>query len=138
MKFSVRQTYDFVTVLELDRKIFPTDDSLEIKQEGAYWLATYNNKPVGFCAIHPLANDPRSCFLARAGVLRSYQRHGLQKRMLSVREAWARKEGYSTLLTYTQPWNWKSMASLIKRDYKLYTPAEYWAENHSLYFIKKL
>ena len=134
----LRQTLDLDTVIKLDRKIFPGDFPLSIREAGAYWLASIDDKPVGFCAIHPIDREPDACFLSRAGVMQKYQGAGLQKKMLTVRENWAKRHGYTRLVTYSAPWNFKSIASLVKKNYKLYHPEQYWGENDSLYFYKNL
>jgi hypothetical protein len=62
----------------------------------------------------------------------------LQKRLLRVREVWARSVGYTVAITYTAHSNNASSNSLISAGYKLYTPERQWGLEHALYWRKNL
>lgn len=136
--YRIQQTKDFDAIEKLDKRIFPTDDRIERKLGGAYWLLHHSGRKVGFCALHPLPYEPSVCFLARAGILQAHQGNGLQKRMINVRVRHAQAQGFSHVLTYAWIRNPQSISNLIKTGFKMYEPATYWAGDEMLYFIKDI
>ena len=126
-------------VESLDGLIFPDDEPPEWD---AAWLVVPTTppedpEPVGFCTARKIPGEP-GAFLSRAGLLQCARGQGLQRRMIRVRERWARAEDLEYILTYTRPDNYPSIMSLIRCGYRLYTPARYWGGSSSLYFVKAL
>lgn len=110
-----------------------------------YWWLVYHpqpgymedHHPIGFCGLtHALATEG-SGYLKRAGVLKAYRGHGLQRKLITVREKKARKLGLTTMLTDTTD-NPPSANSLIAAGYKIFEPAYRWAFKHSIYWRKTL
>jgi L-amino acid N-acyltransferase YncA len=64
--------------------------------------------------------------------------HGLQRRLIKVREQQAKRNGWRACITYTAPDNFASANSLIKAGYRLYGPSEVWAMPGALYWRKWL
>jgi L-amino acid N-acyltransferase YncA len=71
--------------------------------------------------------------MCRAGVIRNFQGHGLQKRLIQARIRKARALNWEWLLTDTTD-NPASANSLIAMGFKLYEPKAPWANKNSLYW----
>ncbi len=112
-----------------DRPYFPAN--------GTYWIAYDAEQPVAFCIVAPSVRWVDTVYLARAGVLPSHRGLGLQKRMISIRERWARRNGYMWAITDTAD-NPASANSLITRGYRMFDPSKPWGLDYSLYWRKKL
>lgn len=109
------------------------------QKTGAYWWLVYDEdgEIAGFAGMmyYP---ELDSAFLYRSGILKKYRGNGLQKRLITVRERQAKKDGYSRIVTYTSYDNYPSANSLISKGYKLYKPPFMWGVENALYFQKTL
>ena len=76
-------------------------------------------------------------YLKRAGVRLPHRGQGLQRRFVRVREAQARREGFSALVTDTSD-NPSSANNLIACGYRIYRPDEPWGFPHTIYWFKDL
>jgi GNAT superfamily N-acetyltransferase len=114
----------------------PYDDPYT-SRTAAYWIGWEKGKAVAFCAVAPSLRWSDTVYLARAGVLPQYRGQGLQKRMIRVRERWARANGFAWVITDTTE-NPASSNSLIAAGYKLFEPTAPWANDDSLYWRKRL
>lgn len=112
-----------------DEPIFP--------ERGWWWLGYSFGTPVAFCIMERSKTWSDTVYLSRAGVLRPWRGKGLQKKMLTIREKFARKCGYKWAITDTTE-NPPSANSLARRGYQMYEPAKPWAYNTTLYWRKKL
>jgi GNAT superfamily N-acetyltransferase len=117
------------TCLPSDRVYFPSN--------GTYWIGYEADKPVAFCITAPSVSWADTVYLGRSGVMPSHRGHGLQKRMISIRERWARRKGYVWCITDTAD-NPASANSLISRGYRMFEPSKPWGLNCSVYWRKKL
>ena len=105
---------------------------------GWWWIATDGRELAGFCGLTPTYADPNNVgYLKRAGVRLSHRGQGLQRRFVRVREAQARRVGFSTLVSDTSD-NPSSANNLIACGYRIYRPAEPWGFNHTIYWYKDL
>lgn len=106
-----------------------------------HWFIGYdtaaNDHMVAFACLKVTAHEGYG-YLARAGVYKSNRGEGLQVRMIRLRERLARKLGLKIMVCDTHKHNVHSSNSLIRCGYRLYTPAEPWGLEDSLYWIKKL
>lgn len=119
----------------LDLTTLPGDEPYE--KAGSVWWIVYDGKtPVGYAGIKRWGST--MAFLCRAGVLKEYRGRGLHARLLRVREAWAKRLGLKTLITYTAPFNLQSANNLIRSGFILYTPEENWGVENALYFWKDI
>lgn len=100
-----------------------------------WWIARHNGNPAGFCALE--WSDVDTGYLARAGVLPEYRGQGLQKRLIKVREAKARKEHMPALVSDTcnAP---ASANSLIACGFRMFQPSDPWGLPKSVYWRKIL
>src|SRR5690606_22351986 len=105
----------------------------DVQLEGdVHWFVWESGKdyPVGFCSagISMLTDeDGNRCyaFLSRAGVLPEARGHKLQRRMIKVREKWAKDQGLKGASTYVANWNTRSLINLLKSGYQIYEPHSY-------------
>ena len=106
---------------------------------GYWWICEYIDKnviiPVGFGGLRHLGFNMG--YLNRSGVRFSHRGHGIQKKLISVREKFARTLGITKMITDTSN-NPASSNSLISKGYKLYTPEKPWGYSYTLYWTKKL
>ena len=120
----------------LHQKTFPEDEFYEHKGNN-YWLVkNEDGNYCGFCMATDIGS--KMLFLSRVGVLKKYRGQGLHKRMIKIREAFAKRKGFNCILTYTTKDNYQSFAHLIKAGYKLYDPEYAYAGLNVFYFLKEL
>jgi GNAT superfamily N-acetyltransferase len=104
---------------------------------GHWWLAHYDKEPVAFAGIVPSALGFNTGYLKRAGVIPEHRGVGLQKRLIRVREARARKNGWSKIVTDCTD-NPASANSLYASGFKMFKPRYGWAFDNSLYWYKTI
>jgi GNAT superfamily N-acetyltransferase len=105
------------------------------RQDWGYFAKPH--PPVGFCGLTITPADNTLGYLKRAGVLKAYRGHGLQRKLITVRERKARKLGLTRMVTDTTE-NPASSNSLIRAGYKIFEPEYRWAFKHSIYWRKTL
>lgn len=114
-------------------------------EKGHWWLVydrdrwAYGVKfVVAFAGIVPSSYAPQSMgYFHRVGVLQCARGHKLQKRLLSVIERKARKNGWTSIISDTTD-NPPSANAMISAGYKIFEPAYRWAFSHSIYWKKDL
>ena len=138
MKFNIRQVdirvpEDVTVIMYLQKKCLPHDKPMDVDR-GHWWIAyTEDGKPVGFAGLIRSSQWLNAGYMCRAGVLPTYQGHGLQKRLIQVRMRKARLLHWEWLLTDTTD-NPASSNSLISMGFKLYEPTVPWGFKNSLYW----
>ena len=109
-------------IAEMDRTCFPLDTPAVFA--GAHWLIGWDgDKPAAYCAWKAVEHDGVAVgFHYRGGVLAAYRGHGLQRRMLRLREDEMRQQGLAKAVTYTDADGAASMRNLIAEGYRPYVP----------------
>lgn len=106
------------------------------------WVVYLNDLPVGFACLRHLKYEPNSVFFSRAGLLPIARGNGLHKRLIGVRLSYCKRESISSVITYTLDTNFASANNLTAYGFKLYEPAERWADSSSkkevLYFYRNI
>lgn len=121
---------------ELHEKTLPGDE-FYLHSGNHYWsIINSNGNYCGFCMATDIGHN--MVFLSRAGVLKRYRGKGLHKRMIRIREAFAKRNGFKILITYTTKDNYSSFSHLIKEGYKIYEPEYAYAGPNVFYFIKEI
>jgi GNAT superfamily N-acetyltransferase len=137
---TIRQIRDFTKVrqelLVLQKACLPHDEPV-FPENGVWWIGKHNNQNTCFALIQPSSQWEDTAYLARAGVLEAWRGHGLQRRLIRVREAWAKKAGYRWMISDTTD-NVPSSNNLMRCGYKLIEPSAPWANDISLYWTKRL
>jgi GNAT superfamily N-acetyltransferase len=138
MKFRVTQVdirvpENRTLLMYLQYKCLPHDTPMEIDR-GHWWVVyTEDDRPVGFAGLIRSYSWVNAGYMCRAGVIRNFQGHGLQKRLIQARIRKARALNWEWLLTDTTD-NPASANSLIAMGFKLYEPKAPWANKNSLYW----
>jgi GNAT superfamily N-acetyltransferase len=135
---TIRRTTDLETVRRLDAELIGTDVAPP-SADHTWWLCMVDGKVAGYCGMSVFKDEKGLCaFLSRSGVLREFRGRGLQKRMIRVREAEARRRCCVYALTYTARSNLASANNLIRCGYSLYEAAYPWGVKGALYFTKRV
>ena len=106
--------------------------------EDVRWWFVYQiggDDPVAYAGLKSSFTITCGGYLCRAGVLPGHRGRGLQRRLIRVREARARRDGWAALVTDTTD-NPASANSLISAGFKLYAPERPWGLKNSLYWKK--
>ena len=123
-------------VLVLQRACLPHDEPV-FPEDGVWWVGREGEQLVCFGLVTPSSQWLDTAYLARAGVLPAWRGQGLQRRMIRVREAWARRRGYRWMISDTTD-NVQSSNNLMRCGYTLIEPSAPWANHDSLYWTKRL
>ena len=126
---------NIMVVHDLDRICLPADRPF-FPQKGTWWLAEVDGQVAGFGGVSPSSRWKDCGYLERSGVLPEFRGHGLQKRLIRVRIAHAKRTGLNWLVTDTRD-NPASSNSLIACGFRLYRPSVPWALKDSLYWRLK-
>lgn len=86
-----------------------------------WWVAWLDGRPAGYAGLRILG---RYAWFSICAVFPSHRRKGLQKRLLAVRLAHARREGLKVVYTYTINGNHPSARALISKGFKPTTPPD--------------
>jgi GNAT superfamily N-acetyltransferase len=134
------------TIEALDSLLFGPDAPKEGPDLGnEYWILwDEEGEAAGFCSVRPLRStsyEPdweKTAFLSRAGLLPHARGKGLQRRMLQIRQRWARDEGFTRITTYVALDNVPSARNLVKSGFTIYRPVGLWGGLDVIYFEKEL
>ncbi len=122
--YTLRACDDLEELRELHALAMPADSWPG--DDHTFWVARdKSGRAVGFCSA--IERPSRCVFLSRAAVIQELKGEGLQRRMIRVREAWARSIGATRIVTYTRLRNYPSMINLLRCGYRFYEPDERWA-----------
>lgn len=120
----------------LQLEILPSDVPHDVSH-GYWWIAYDDGHPVAFAGLVHSSRYYDVGYLCRSGVLPMYRGHGLQKKLVRVREKKARLLGWKYLITDTKD-NPPSANSLIRCGYQTFTPSYKWALDGAIYWRKKI
>lgn len=128
-------TTDKAKVRELDHKWFGKGTELPFGPKSRGWFLMDGGAIVGYCVLGLYEGY---AFLSRAAIDKEYRGKNVQLRLIRVREAAARRAGYTRIITYTSDDNMRSANNLLKAGYRLYIPQQKFGVKHALYFEKTL
>lgn len=135
MNFKIRQTTDFELIKQLNDEIFP-EDKLHIDEKTVAWIVTdEEGRYAAFCTARKLIHG--ILYMDRGGVLPKFRKQGLHRKLISIREKYAKKHGFRKVITYVMKDNYASLFTLIRCDYKMYTPEYKYAGDNVIYLIKE-
>ena len=136
-KVDLREPANVTMLCYLQKKILPSD-SIYKPDRWHWWIVyTEDGKPVGFAGLVRSIAWNDTGYLCRAGVMYEYTGKGLQKRLIKVRQAQAKKLGWNWLITDTTN-NPASSNSLISCGFRIYTPANKWSFKNAIYWRYKV
>ncbi len=104
---------------------------------GRWWLAFAAGEPVAFAGLKESASEKGALYAVRSGVMKEHRGHGLQLRLLRVRERWARRNGWYKLKTDTTD-NPHSANNLIRAGFRVYSPEWVYGFHNTIYWRKDL
>ena len=130
MKCRLRRT-DVRTAEAMNTLILPGDT---FDARGVHWLAVDDGgNPLGFCSACEIGEG--YVFLSRAGLLPAARGLGLQRRMITTRLAWARRQGAVAAITYVVYENEASLVNLLRCGFRFYRPVSRWAGD--VHYLRK-
>ena len=106
-------------------------------EQGHWWIAFHELKPIAFAGAVPSTHIAKAGYLCRVGVVMPHCGHGLQVRLTRALEARARRSGWKAIVSDTTD-NCVSANNFIRQGYRLFEPASPWAWQHTLYWRKEL
>lgn len=124
------------TLMALQAEILPSDFPRS-PDLGWWWIVYQGKTPVGFAGMVPSLKWKETVYFCRAGVQLLHRGNGLQRRLINVRMAAAKKLGYKWAVTDTRG-NPPSSNNLIACGFKIYEPRAPWGDPKTLYWIRKL
>ena len=113
------------------------DDKPYFPEDGVWWAAYHQIAPIGFACVSPSKQLLDGVYLGRCGVLPAYRGHGVQRQMIRLRVAWARRHGYKWAVSDTTD-NIPSANNLISCGFRLYVPKIQYSFVRTLYWKKRL
>ena len=121
---------------DLQAEILPLDAAEDVTK-GYWWLAYVDNVPVAFCSLTLSSRWTDTGYLNRAGVLDGYTGKGIQKKLIRVRERYAKKLGWKWLIsnTYENP---ASTNNLINCGFRMYIPRRKYMGKGTCYWRKNI
>lgn len=126
----LQRTTDYRMVNALETLLFPDskeDDAETPRRGNVYWALWHEGEMVGYCSVRPSQTEKNAAFLSRAGLLPSARGRGLQRRMVRVRERWAKDNGFERTITYVHTTNIPSLRNIMACGYLPYEP--YWHDD---------
>lgn len=143
MKYTIRKAKTdrhMEQIFALDLLCFASEEgalgSIEDLTGSDWWIAwDESGDPVGYGGV-VIYED--FAIHKRCGVLPCARKQGLQKKMLKVRETYAKKQGCEVICTYVSVENPISANNLIKVGYRAYVPEWQWGGREFLYVQKAL
>lgn len=121
---------------QLHSEFFRLDELIEF-DSGAWWIAYDGTKAIGFCGVNASSSWRKTGYMCRAGVKWDYRGLGLHRRLIQVRVRYAKKQGWTHLVTDTTD-NCPSANNLIANGFRMYKPSKPWGLPGACYWIKKL
>jgi GNAT superfamily N-acetyltransferase len=114
-------------IQRMHRECFPKMPEYN-ELHGDWWIA-YDPMPVAFAGLQASVRTEGAGYLCRAGVLSHARGKGLQRKLVRVREAEAKKKGWVVLFSDTDPINAHSMNNLINCGFRAFRPTVMWSSH---------
>lgn len=141
MKLTIRQVdadAEADLLIEMQKITMPADELLKPEDALQWWIAYDRDIPIAYAALSKSKQVPNRGYLSAAGVLPGYRGLGIQKRLIRVRQAYARRNGMTCLVTDTVTSNPASSNSLIACGFKAFYPPHPWKIGQACYWRKEL
>lgn len=123
-------------IIRMDRACFPGDYRTSTKDTW-WWIVTVEGWDVGYAGMKYLPIDDCGYF-SRAGVVEASRGFGFHKRLIKARIAYAKRKGWSGVLTYVAIHNHASLNALIGRGFRIYNPHYAWAGREGYHYLQLL
>lgn len=108
--------------------------------EGHWWFiyGEPGTPSIAFAGMVPMVPFPGVGYLKRAYVDIDHRGHGLQRRLLEVREAHAKKLGWTLLVSECAAGNQWSARNFAAAGFEQFEPEQRWGEPGSMHWKKAL
>lgn len=117
----------------LDRVCFPDDEPITDWRRTRWWtVRTRDGTLVGYASL--TVRPHRVGYLSRVGVRPAHRKHGVWTALLAAQVAWARGEGYRSLVSDTVLTNTAPQRGLIAAGFVPFRPHRKWGLKTSLYW----
>jgi N-acetylglutamate synthase-like GNAT family acetyltransferase len=135
-RVDIRNQYIQDRLSALQKICLPFDEPVDTNF-GCWWIATENNRDIGFAGLTRTVSWHDCGYLCRAGVVPNSRGQGLQKKFIRVRIRQAKALGWKWLVTDTTD-NPASANSLIACGFKIFEPTKPWGFTNTIYWRRKL
>lgn len=125
------------TLTDLHRLTFFDEAPIPQFDQGYWWLAFNEARPVAFSGLVPSTRAYNAGYFCRVGVLKRHRGHALQLRLMRALESRARQVGWSSVVSDTTA-NLASANNFIRAGYRLYQPLSPWSYPNTLYWRKSI
>jgi GNAT superfamily N-acetyltransferase len=122
---------------ELHRLTFFDGASVPDFDEGHWWLAYQDARPVAFAGVVPSTRAYKAGYFCRVGVLKRHCGNRLQLKLMRALELRARHIGWRCIVSDTTE-NLASANNFIRAGYRMYQPQYPWAWPNTLYWRKSI
>jgi N-acetylglutamate synthase-like GNAT family acetyltransferase len=136
----VRTESEKLSVSLLNELLFPLDPPIKLADGvTTWWICRHDETQdiVGFCGLRPSVVKPVVGDLERAGVLPDHRGNGLHRRMIKVRIAECKKQGWVSAVSWTYN-NPSSANNLIGEGFRTYKPRKPWGADGAVYWSMRL
>jgi GNAT superfamily N-acetyltransferase len=107
-------------------------------ERGHWWIVYHSGVPAAFAGMVPFEPFPGVGYLKRAYVMPKHRGHGLQRALLTTREAKARHLGWTLLVSECAADNLPSARNFAAAGYAQAEPEQRWGAPGSIYWRKDL
>lgn len=124
-------------LISLHLRTFGPHEPMADFSEGYWWLAYFEDEPIGFAGVGESILDDGIGYFSRVGILEQHRGNKLQLRLMRAFEGKARRVGWKRIVTDThnRPY---SANNIIAAGYRLYSPIYPWSFPNALYWTKDL
>jgi len=120
-------------LVDVDSKIIQSGE--EEWRKHRWWFVYCAGERVGYAGLKIMSGINKGiAFLSRCGILPEHRGNGLQRKLIRVRLAAAKKALCDYVITYTLRTNLNSANNLIAYGFRMYIPEEEWGSPDSLYY----
>lgn len=132
-----RSHKDLDACLHMQQVCLEHDEPLDPQTDGTWWISYDEHGYTGFGSVRPSQRWHDTIYLSRAGVLPHARGQGIQRKLISVRLTYAKRNGFTWAISDTFD-NIPSANNLIASGFRLVRPTEPWGLPESLHWTKKL
>ena len=126
---------DYPVIADIDLEVMQANRLDPTSLEGRWWVARRGASIVGYAGLE-YAGYGEVGFLCRVGVQPEARGRGLHRDFLRIREAEARKLGWTRLITYVHRLNVASLNNCVQCGYRAYAPSEEWGCDDAVYLYR--
>jgi GNAT superfamily N-acetyltransferase len=119
-------------IADMDRVCFP-DDKPPL-MDSPWWIAEVDGAVAGYAGAYPSPLFPGSLYYHRIGALPEYRGRGLHRRLSRAIQKYARRSGYSGIVTDISAASAASINGFTRVGFRAFWPETPWALEYSTYW----